>query len=75
MQGFGQFKSEKMTCIGTISERYLMLEPLRFLDTFKFLNYFLDRLVSKLTVVGQNKFPILKQCMTSSYYFANMYFH
>ena len=60
MQGFGKYKQEELTCIATTSERYISvsLGPLRFLDSLRFMNASLEKLVSNLS---KDKFKILQQ--------------
>ena len=65
MQGFGKYKNAKMSCIATTSERFISvtLGSLRFLDSLRFMNTSLEKLVSNLS---KDKFKILQQFYTSN---------
>ena len=64
MQGLGKYKDRHVSCIATSSERYVSfsLGPLRFVDSFQFLNRSLDTLVTNLSTSG-SQFPLLREEM------------
>lgn len=63
VQALGKYKTYPMNCIANTSERYVTINlgPLRFLDTFKFMNSSLEKLVEDLSNNCQDKNSTFKR--------------
>ena len=61
MQGIGQFKNNRLTCIAQNTEKYMSfsLDRLRFIDSLQFLPTSLNTLVDNLSNDGVEAFPHL----------------